>query len=115
MLRAAGGAQAAVEPHRGIRETLTYPRDRDRIPSNVRECTVLSAVYSVSFVHLDRGHWREAADALRSLRGQFDARGRHKQAGRVHLQPAHALAHLGEHAEAAAEYGAALALDDRLQ
>lgn len=74
----------------------------------------LSAPFSVSFVPLDQGHRQEAADALRSVRGQFDARGRHKQAGKVHLHLAHALAHLGERAEAAAEYGAALALDDRL-
>ncbi|MEU0190890.1 hypothetical protein ABZ250_13620 [Streptomyces afghaniensis] len=68
----------------------------------------------MSFVHLDQGHWQEAADALRSIRGQFDTRGWHKQAGKVHLHLAHALAHLGERAEAAAEYRAALKLEDRL-
>jgi transcriptional regulator with XRE-family HTH domain/tetratricopeptide (TPR) repeat protein len=114
VLRAAGRAEAAVETYRGIRETLAEPRHRDRIPPNVREFTVLSAVYAVSFVHLDQGHWQEAADALRSIRGQFDARGWHKQAGKVHLHLAHALARLGERAEAAAEYRAVLVGEDRL-
>ncbi|MFH9006093.1 hypothetical protein ACH4E5_23025 [Streptomyces afghaniensis] len=60
-----------------------------------------------------RNPGQESADALRSVRGQFDARGWHEQAGKVHLHLAHALAHLGERAEAAAEYRAALALEDR--
>jgi hypothetical protein len=68
----------------------------------------------VSFVHLDEGHWQEAVDALRSIRGQFDDRGWHKQAGKVHLHLAHALARLGERAEAAAEYQAMLALESRV-
>jgi hypothetical protein len=38
----------------------------------------------------------------------------HKQAGKVHLYLAHALARLGERAEAAAEYRAALALEGRV-
>ncbi|EFL30408.1 tetratricopeptide TPR-2 repeat-containing protein [Streptomyces viridochromogenes DSM 40736] len=111
LMRATGRPQEAVETYRGIMETLADPRHRDRIPPNVRDFTTLSAVYSVSFVHLDRGDWREAADALRGIRGQFDARGWHKQASKVHLHLAHALARLGERAEAAAEYRAVLWLE----
>ncbi|MFF7768506.1 helix-turn-helix domain-containing protein [Streptomyces massasporeus] len=114
VLRGAGRAQAAVETCRGIMDTLADPRHRDRIPPNVREFTALSAVYSVSFVHLDEERWEEAVDALRSIRGQFDDRGWHKQAGKVHLHLAHALARLGERAEAAAEYQAVLALESRV-
>lgn len=114
VLRGAGRAPAAVETWRGIMDTLADPRHRDRIPPNVREFTALSAVYSVSYVHLDAGRWGEAVDALRSIRGQFDDRGWHKQAGKVHLHLAHALARLGERAEATAEYQAVLALESRV-
>ncbi|GAA2926031.1 hypothetical protein GCM10011428_48750 [Streptomyces violaceus] len=114
VLRGAGRARAAVETYQGILEALADPRHRDRIPPNVGDFTALSAAYSVSFVHLGQGHWQEAADVLRSIRGQFDARGWHKQAGKVHLHLGQALAHLGETAEAAAEYRAVLALDDRV-
>ncbi|MBX9361545.1 hypothetical protein [Streptomyces sp. WAC04114] len=114
VLRGAGRAPAAVETFRGIMDTLADPRHRDRIPPNVREFTALSAVYAVSFVHLDEGRWAEAADALRSVRGQFDDRGWYKQAGKVHLHLAHALARLGERAESAAEYRAVLALESRV-
>ncbi|GAA4313153.1 XRE family transcriptional regulator [Streptomyces venetus] len=111
LMRATGRPQEAVETYHGIVETLADPRHRDRIPPNVRDFTTLSAVYSVSFVHLDRGDWQEAADALRGIRGQFDACGWHKQASKVHLHLAHALTHLGERAEAAAEYRAVLWLE----
>ncbi|MFJ8717279.1 helix-turn-helix domain-containing protein [Streptomyces violaceus] len=114
VLRGAGRARAAVETYQGILEAFADPRHRDRIPPNVRDFTLLSAAYSVSFVHLGQGHWQEAADVLRSIRGQFDARGWHKQAGKVHLHLGQALAHLGERAEATAEYRAVLALDDRV-
>ncbi|MFF8935475.1 helix-turn-helix domain-containing protein [Streptomyces paradoxus] len=114
VLRGAGRGEAAVETCRGIMDALADPRHRDRIPANVREFTVLTAVYAVSFVHLDEGRWQKAADALRSIREQFDARGWHKQAGKVHLHLAHALARLGERAEAAAAYRAALALESRV-
>ncbi|MGW6541960.1 helix-turn-helix domain-containing protein [Streptomyces massasporeus] len=114
VLRGAGRSAAAVETWRGIMDTLADPRHRDRIPPNVREFTALSAVYSVSFVHLDEGRWEEAVDALRSIRGQFDDRGWHKQAGKVHLHLAHALARLGERAEATAEFQAVLALESRV-
>ncbi|MEW2611863.1 transcriptional regulator [Streptomyces sp. NPDC047880] len=114
VLRGAGRAHAAVETCRGIMDALADPRHQDRIPPNVREFTALSALYAVSFVHLDEERWEEAVDALRSIRGQFDARGWHKQAGKVHLHLAHALARLGERAEAAAEYRAVLALDARV-
>ncbi|MFE9112437.1 helix-turn-helix domain-containing protein [Streptomyces collinus] len=114
VLRGAGRGEAAVETCRGIMDALADPRHRDRIPDNVREFTVLTALYAVSFVHLDEGRWQDAVDALRSTRGQFDARGWHKQAGKVHLHLAHALACLGERAEAAAEYRAVLALEDRV-
>lgn len=114
MLRGAGRVPAAVETCRGIMDTLADLRHRDRIPPNVREFTALSAVYAVSFVPLDEGRWGEAADAPRSIRGQFDDRGWHKQAGKVHLHLAHALARLGARAEAAAEYQAVLALESRV-
>ncbi|MCF1643840.1 helix-turn-helix domain-containing protein [Streptomyces indiaensis] len=114
VLRGVGRAQAAVETCRGILDALADPRHQDRIPPNVREFTALSALYAVSFVHLDEERWEDAVDALRSIRGQFDARGWHKQAGKVHLHLAHALARLGERAEAAAEYRAVLALDARV-
>ncbi|MGW7493641.1 helix-turn-helix domain-containing protein [Streptomyces luteogriseus] len=114
VLRGAGRAQQAVETCRGIMDTLADPRHQDRIPANVREFTALTAVYAVSFVHLDEGRWEEAVDALRSIRGQFDDRGWHKQAGKVRLHLAHALARLGERAEAAAEYRAVLALESRV-
>ncbi|MER5830412.1 helix-turn-helix domain-containing protein [Streptomyces sp. NPDC002130] len=111
VLRGAGRAQAAVETCGDIMDALGDPRHRDRIPPNVAEFTVLTALYAVSFVHLDEERWEEAAEALRSIRGQFDARGWHKQAGKVHLHLAHALARLGESAEAAAEYRAVLAME----
>ncbi|MET9574480.1 hypothetical protein ABZY30_02825 [Streptomyces massasporeus] len=114
VLRGAGRAQAAVEICRGIMDTLADARHRDRIPPNVREFTALSAVHSVSFVHLGEGRWEEAVDALWSIHGQFDDRGWHKQAGKVHLHLAHALARLGARAEAAAEYQAVLTLESRV-
>ncbi|MFJ8593927.1 helix-turn-helix domain-containing protein [Streptomyces sp. NPDC093598] len=114
VLRGAGRGQAAVETFRGIMDALADPRHRDRIPPNVGEFTVLTAVYAVSFVHLDEARWEDAVDALRSVRGQFDARGWHKQAGKVHLHLAHALDRLGERTEAAAEYRAVLALGSRV-
>ncbi|MEU6911762.1 helix-turn-helix domain-containing protein [Streptomyces olindensis] len=115
VLRVLGGtgrARAAVDTYRNIREALADPRHHDRIPPNVREFTLLTATYSVSFVLLDQGSWREAADALLTIRGQFEARGWQKQASKVHLHLAHALARLGERDEAAAEYRAALATAD---
>ncbi|MEU1320611.1 tetratricopeptide repeat protein [Streptomyces tibetensis] len=111
VLRGAGRAQAAVETCGDIMDALADPRHRDRIPPNVREFTVLTALYAVSFVHLDEERWEEAVEALRAVRGQFDARGWHKQAGKVHLHLAHALARLGEREEAAAEYRAVLAME----
>ena len=96
MLRKAGRAHEAVKTYQEVMDALADPRNRDRVPVNVRDVTVLIATYNVSFVHLDQGHWVDAVDALRSIRGQFDARGRDRQAGRVHLYLAHALAHLGE-------------------
>ncbi|MEU3890405.1 helix-turn-helix domain-containing protein [Streptomyces sp. NPDC029041] len=111
VLRGAGRAQAAVETCGDVMDALADPRHRDRIPPNVREFTALTALYAVSFVHLDEERWEEAVEVLRSVRGQFDARGWHKQAGKVHLHLAHALARLGERAEAAAEYRAVLAME----
>jgi tetratricopeptide (TPR) repeat protein len=114
MLRKVGRGDDTVRTYLELLDVLADPRNRDRIPANVRDVTILTATYNVSFVHLDQGHWVEAVDALRSIRGQFDARGRDRQAGRVYLYLAHALAHLGEHAEAAAEYRTVLALEGRI-
>ncbi|MFI9612136.1 ATP-binding protein [Streptomyces sp. NPDC052023] len=111
VLRKAGHPQEAVETYQEVRQALADPRNRDRIPPNVREFTVLAAVYAVSFARLDLGRWQDAADGLLTLRGQFDVRGWHTQAGKVHLHLAHALARLGRHTEAAAEYRAVLALE----
>lgn len=114
LLYDAGRVEEAVESYRKNVAALDDPDLRDRIPPNIREFAFLTATYSVSFVHLQQGLWREAADALLNIRGQFDTRGWYLQAGKVHLHLAHALARLGEHAEAAVEYRAVLALEDRV-
>ncbi|MGI5378804.1 helix-turn-helix domain-containing protein [Streptomyces sp. CA-251387] len=114
VLRGAGRPHEAVEAYEEVREALADPRNRDRIPPNVREFTVLSAVYAVSFVHLELGRWQNAVDVLATIRGQFEVRGWHRQAGKVHLHLAHALARLGRHTEAGAEYRAVLALEGRI-
>lgn len=114
VLRKAGRAQEAIETYREIMDAVAAPHNQERIPPNVRDATELMATYHVSFVHLNQGHWRDAVDALRPLRGQFDARGWHVQAGRVHLHLAHALAHLREDAEATAEYRNVLTLENRI-
>ncbi|WP_328625474.1 helix-turn-helix domain-containing protein [Streptomyces sp. NBC_00353] len=114
MLRKAGRGDEAVKTYQEVMDALADPRNRDRVPANVRDVIFLTATYNVSFVQLNQGHWVDAVDALRSIRGQFDARGRYRQAGRVYLNLAHALAHLGEDAEAATEYRIVLTLEGRI-
>ncbi|WP_239150457.1 hypothetical protein [Streptomyces sp. SID13588] len=114
LLRTAGRMQEAVTAYREIMEALSDPRNRDRIPPDVRDLTASIAGNYVSFVHLNQGHWQDAVDVLRPMRGQFEARGYHRHGGKVHLYLAHALAHLGENAEAAAEYRAVLAMEGRI-
>nr|WTB34732.1 hypothetical protein OG781_39325 [Streptomyces sp. NBC_00830] len=114
VLRKADRMQEAIETYREVMDALADPRNRDRIPPDVRDLTASVARYHVSSVHLNQGHWRDAVDALRAIRGHFDARGYHRQAGKVHLYLAHALAHLGEDTEAAAEFRAVLTLESRI-
>jgi tetratricopeptide (TPR) repeat protein len=114
LLAKAGRAPEAVAAYQEVMEALHDPRNRDRIPPNVRDLTALIATYHLSFVHLDQGHWRDAVDALRSIRGQFDARGYYGQAGKVYLYLGHALAHLGEGDEAAAEYRTVPMMEGRI-
>ncbi|WP_328625480.1 helix-turn-helix domain-containing protein [Streptomyces sp. NBC_00353] len=106
--------QEAVKTYQEVMDALADPRNRDRIPPNIRDTTTLIAIYSVSSVYLNQGHWQDAVDALRSIHGQFDARGFDLYAGKVHLNLAHVLAHLGEDAEAASEYRTVLTLEGRL-
>nr|WTB34706.1 hypothetical protein OG781_39170 [Streptomyces sp. NBC_00830] len=114
MLRKAGRGDEAVKTYQEVMDALANPRNRDRVPANVRDVIILTATYNVSFVHLNQGRWVDAVDALRFIRGQFDARGRDRQTGRVYLNLAHALAHLGEHAESATEYRTVLTLEGRI-
>ncbi|MFF4399523.1 helix-turn-helix domain-containing protein [Streptomyces sp. NPDC001480] len=114
LLQKTGRAPEAIAAYRKVMDALADPRNRDRVPSNVRHVTGLIARYHVSFVHLDQEHWQDAAEVLRSIHGQLDILGHHRQAGRVRLHLAKALAHLGEGAEAAAEYRTVLTMADRL-
>jgi tetratricopeptide (TPR) repeat protein len=114
LLGKVGRVPEALRTYREVMDALGDPRNRDRIPPNIRETTTLIAIYSVSTVYLNRGHWPDAVDALRSIRGQFDARGFDLYAGKVHLNLAHVLAHLGEDAEAASEYRIVLTLESRI-
>ncbi|RPE31862.1 XRE family transcriptional regulator [Kitasatospora cineracea] len=114
LLHRAGRNDEAVATHREVMEVLADPRNAERIPESVRGITALVATYHVSLVHLNLGQWAEAVDALRPLRGQLDARGYHRVGAKLHLHLAHALAHLGESGEAAAEYRAVLALEERI-
>ncbi|AWS42538.1 transcriptional regulator [Streptosporangium sp. 'caverna'] len=114
ILQKAGRGEEAIKIYREVMDALADPRNGDRIPPNVRNFTALIATFHVSFVHLNQGHWPEAVDALRPIRGQFDARGWHRQAGKVHLNLAHALAHLGEDAEAVIEYRTVLSMEGRI-
>ncbi|WP_203947426.1 XRE family transcriptional regulator [Planotetraspora thailandica] len=114
ILDKAGRGHEAITVYREVMDALADPRNRDRIPPNVRDFTALIATYYVSFVHLNQANWPDVVDVLRPIRGQFDARGWHQQAGKVHLNLAHALAHLGEDAEAAIEYHTVLTLEGRI-
>lgn len=106
--------QEAVKTYQEVMDALADPRNRDRIPPNIRDTTTLITIYSVSSVYLNQGHWPDAVYALRSIRGQFDARGFDLYAGKVHLNLAHVRAHLGEDAEAASEYRTVLTLEGRI-
>lgn len=114
MLRKAGREDEAIASYREVLEALADPRNRDRVTSSVRDATILTATYDVSLIHLSQGRWRHAVEALRSIRGKFEARGRYRQACRVYLNLAHALASLGEHPEAATEYRALLELEGHI-
>ncbi|MDH6117912.1 transcriptional regulator with XRE-family HTH domain/tetratricopeptide (TPR) repeat protein [Kitasatospora sp. GAS204A] len=114
LLQEAGRMQEAIKAYQEVMDAYADPRNRDRIPPNVREITGLIATFHVSFVHLDLGHWAEAVDTLRSIRGQLEARGYHRREGQLHLHLAHALAHLGADAEAATEYRTVLTLAGRI-
>ncbi|MFF4014831.1 helix-turn-helix domain-containing protein [Streptomyces sp. NPDC001843] len=114
LLQKTGRAQEAIAKYREVMDALADPRNRDRVPPNIRHITELIARYHVSDVHLDQEHWREVVEVLRPARGQLDTLGYHQQAGRVHLLLARALDHLGEGAEAAAEYRAVLTMEDRV-
>ncbi|MEU6497314.1 hypothetical protein ABZ890_44360 [Streptomyces sp. NPDC046984] len=111
LLEKADRTQEAVKAYQEILDALADPGNRDRIPPNVRDTNVLTANYEMSFVHLNQGHWWDAVGTLRPIRGQFDRRGFHPPGGEVHLNLAHALAHLGENDEAATEYRAVLTLE----
>ncbi|MEV6205541.1 helix-turn-helix domain-containing protein [Kitasatospora sp. NPDC051914] len=114
LLHKAGRIDEAIATHREVMDVLADPRHAEHIPESVRGLTTLIATYHLSLVHLNLGHWVEAVDALRPLRGQLDARGYHRVAAKVHLHLAHALAHLGGSGEAATEYRAVLTLEDRI-
>lgn len=111
VLRKAGRVQEAVETYREVMRVLADPRNQDRIAPNVRDITAMIATWHVAFVHLNQGHWRDAAEVLRSIRGQHEERGYHRAAAKAHLYLGHALAHLGEDSEAAVEYRAVLTLE----
>ncbi|WP_345620214.1 helix-turn-helix domain-containing protein [Streptomyces ziwulingensis] len=110
----AGRPEEALTAYRGVMDVLDDPLTRDRVSRDERDITALIASYHVSYVYLDEGRWREAADLLASLRGQLDARGSYWQAGKVYLHLAHALTHLGRHQEAAAEYRGLLAMTEHI-
>ena len=114
LLHRAGRQREAIDTYEEVAAALADPRNDDRIPPDAREITALTARYHVSIVHLNLGDWAEAADALRDSGKQLDARGYHRIAAKAHLHRAHALAHLGDDAEAAAEYRNVLALADRI-
>ncbi|MEU5374629.1 MULTISPECIES: helix-turn-helix domain-containing protein [unclassified Streptomyces] len=114
VLEKAGRTREALKTYQEVMDALASPGNRDRISPSVRDVTTLVATHNVAFIHFNRGRWDAAVEALRSIRGQFEARSLYEQAGRVHLMLAHALAHLGKDSEAAAEYRAVLALQDRI-
>ncbi|MGW0882832.1 helix-turn-helix domain-containing protein [Streptomyces sp. NPDC002671] len=114
LLQKAGRIEEAIATHQEVMDVLNDPRYAERIPESVRGLTTLIATYHVSLVHMNLGHWAEAVDALRSIRGQFETRGYHRYAATLHLHLAHALAHLGDDTEAATEYRTVLTLEDRI-
>jgi transcriptional regulator with XRE-family HTH domain len=111
VLRKAGRVQDAIETYGEVMHALADPRNHDRIAPSVRDITALIATWHVSFVHLNQGHWRDAVDVLRRIRGQLGARGYHRAASKAHLYLGHALAHLGDDTEAAVEYRVVLTLE----
>ncbi|MGW0186302.1 helix-turn-helix domain-containing protein [Streptomyces sp. NPDC003362] len=110
----AGRPEEALAAYEEVVSTLAAPHNHDRVPPNIREYTLMYATFNVSFVHLNEGRWREAAEALRPLRGQLDTHGWHDREGMLRLHLGHALTHLGEHTEAESEFRAALAMGERL-
>ncbi|GHB71291.1 hypothetical protein GCM10010377_72310 [Streptomyces viridiviolaceus] len=108
----AGRPRQAVAAYDEVMDLLGASEYRDRIPPNVRDYSTMYAAFYVSFAHLNQGHWQDAVDALRPIRGQLEAHGWHERAGMVHLHMAHALVHLGELAEAETEYRAVLTMAD---
>ncbi|MBO1331417.1 helix-turn-helix domain-containing protein [Streptomyces sp. VRA16 Mangrove soil] len=114
VLNVVGRPKEALENHERVMAVITDPRNSDRIPPSVRDFSILAAVYAVSYVHLRQEDWQRAADALFEVREQFAPRGWYLQAGRVHLYLARCLAHLGRTSEAADEYRAVLASEERL-
>ncbi|WP_052681617.1 helix-turn-helix domain-containing protein [Saccharothrix sp. ST-888] len=114
LLEMAGRFEEAVETHREVLAVLADPAYAGRIPENMRTLTGLIAAYYLSLVHLNQGHWAEAVETLRPVRGRFEPLGYHRVAAKAYLHLADALVHLGEHEAAAAEYGTVLTLAEQV-
>ncbi|MFD8141565.1 helix-turn-helix domain-containing protein [Streptomyces sp. NPDC059708] len=109
VLRKAGRTTEAEDTHHAVMRALADPGNDGRIPPN--SLTAVISVYHVSYVYLNEGRWEQAAEALGSLRGQWEPRGYNLAAAKVYLYLGHSLAHLRRTEEAAQAYRAVLELD----